>query len=123
MVFSSKPLGLLELLFFPVFELVEVVVCFFGFFFFFFFFFFFLLFLCASRDFQVLWLTGELNGKGKSPCFLRFLEGLFGSKSWDLDLHFSLHYCTTQASPLGLPASSESPDVRCVPHRPLHIGS
>jgi hypothetical protein len=101
-------------LFFPVFEPVEVVFCFFGFL---------MLFLCTSRDFQVLGLTGELSGEDKAPCFVCFLEELFASKFWNFDLRFSLHYCTTPASPLGLSASSESPDVRRVPHRPLHIGA
>jgi hypothetical protein len=98
------------------------------FYFFFFFFFFlvcwffvFLLFFGASRGFQVLGISDELRGEDGVCCV--FLECLFGSKFYDLDLRFSLHYCTTPISPLGSPASSESPDVRCVLHRPLHTGA
>jgi hypothetical protein len=47
---------------------------------------------------------------------------VFGRVVWieilDIDLRFSLHYCTILASSLGSPASS---DVRRVPHRPLLI--
>jgi len=70
----------------------------------------------------VMGLSGELSGEGSSRALC-----VFGRFVWikilDLDLRFSLHYCTTPASPLGSPASSESPDVRRVPHHPLHIGA
>jgi hypothetical protein len=84
-------------------------------------FFVFLLFFGAIKGFQVLGFSGVLRGEDGVCCV--FLEGLFGSKFYDLDLRFSLHYCTTPASPLGSSAFSESPDVQRVLHRPLHIGA
>jgi hypothetical protein len=85
-------------------------------------FFVFLLFFGASKGFQVLGIFGELRGEDDGVCFV-FLECLFGSKFYDLDLRFSLHYYTTSASPLGSSVSSESPDIRHVLHRPLHTGA
>jgi len=55
--------------------------------------------------------------------FYVFFGQVVGLKYLDLDLCFSVWFCMTRASLVGLPASSESTDGRHVFNHRLHISA